>query len=489
MRRVIVLVFLLITVVARAQTPVDKLAADTMKQWKLPGLAIAIVKDDKVVLTKGYGVKELGGTAPVTDETLFQIASTSKAFTTTAMAMLVDDKKLSWDDPVRQHVVYFHLDDACADATVTLRDIVSHRTGLGRHDELWDNSGLTREEIIRAIGKVELSKPIRSAYQYNNIMFMTAGEAVAHASGMPWDDFVRTRIFQPLGMTHSLTTFAQWNASADHASAHRYDAKTGTVSVIKVIDEDNLGPAGTIASCARDMAQWLRFQLADGAIDGKRLVSADALNETKTPQITLRLDGSTRDLNPETNLLAYGMGWNISDYFGSKVISHAGALNSMRTQVVLLPKEHAGFVLMTNEGRGISLMALKLALIDQLLNRPPRDWNAYYLAVEKKLDDDAAAKKIEREAKRRRDTHPSRELAAYAGTYENAAYGPVTVTLENAALVLRWRRLTLPLTHWTYDTFSAFSEADDVDEQVEFRLDADGEVKMLTIFGETFTRK
>ena len=489
MRRVIVLAFLLLAAVARAQTPVDKLAAETMKQWKLPGLAIAIVKDDKVLLTKGYGVKELGGTAPVTDETLFQIASTSKAFTTTAMAMLVDEKKLAWDDPVRQHVVYFHLNDACADSLVTLRDIVSHRTGLSRHDELWDNSGLTREEVIRAIGNVELAKPVRSAYQYNNIMFMTAGEAVAHASGMSWDEFVRTRIFAPLGMTHSITTFAQWSASADHASAHRYDDKTGVVSAIKVVDEDNLGPAGTIGSCARDMAQWLRFQLADGAIDGKRLVSADALNETKTPQMALRLDGSTRDLNPETNLLSYGMGWNISDYFGSKVISHAGALNSMRTQVVLLPKEHVGFVLMTNAGRGISLMALKVALIDLLLNRPTRDWNAYYLGVEKKMDDDAAAKKVEREAKRHRDTHPSRELAAYAGTYENAAYGPLTVALENNALELRWRRMTLPLTHFNYDTFSAFSEADDVDEQVEFRLDANGEVKMLTIFGETFTRK
>ncbi|HJW95808.1 MAG TPA: serine hydrolase [Thermoanaerobaculia bacterium] len=489
MRRVISFVLLLLASIARAETPVDKLALDAMKQWKLPGLAIAIVKDDKVVLTKGYGVKEIGGTAPITDETLFQIASTSKAFTTTAMAMLVDEKKLAWDDPVRQHVVYFHLNDGCADSLVTLRDIVSHRTGLSRHDELWDNSGLSREEVIRAIGSVALTKPYRSAYQYNNIMFMTAGEAVAHASGMAWDDFVRTRIFIPLGMTRSITTFAQWNASADHASAHRYDAKTGTVSIIKAIDEDNLGPAGTIASCARDMAQWLRFQLADGTIDAKRLVSADALNETKTPQMTLRLDGPTRELNPETNLLAYGMGWNISDYFGSKVISHAGALNSMRTQAVLLPKEHAGFVLMTNVGRGTSLLALRMMLTDLLLNRTPRDWNAYYLALDKKIDDEAAAKKVEREAKRHRDTHPSRELAAYAATYENAGYGPLAVTLENGALVLRWRRLTLPLTHFNYDTFSAFSEPDDVDEQVEFRLDASGEVKMLTMFGETFTRR
>src|SRR5436305_9323602 len=201
MRRVIAVAFLLVTRMSQAQNAaIDKLALDTMKQWKLPGLAVAIVKDDRVVLARGYGVKELGGSAPVTDETLFQIASTSKAFTTTAMAMLVDEKKMSWDDPVRQHVVYFHLDDACADAGVTLRDIVSHRTGLSRHDELWDNSGLSREEVIRAIGHVKLAKPFRSAYQYQNIMFMAAGEAVEHASGMSWDDFVRTRIVRPLQM-------------------------------------------------------------------------------------------------------------------------------------------------------------------------------------------------------------------------------------------------------------------------------------------------
>lgn len=490
MRRVIAVAFLLIARMSLAENAaVDRLAQETMKQWKLPGLAIAIVKDDRVVLAKGYGVKELGGSAAVTDETLFQIASTSKAFTTTALAMLVDDKKLAWDDAVRQHVVYFHLDDPCADSQVTLRDVVSHRTGLSRHDELWDNSGMSREEVIRAIGHVELAKPFRSAYQYQNIMFMAAGEAVAHASGMSWNDFVRTRIFQPLRMSRSITTFAEWNASADHAGPHRYDVKSGAVSLYHVVDEDNLGPAGTIASCARDMAQWLRLQLGDGTVDGKKLVSPDSLNETKTPQTTLRLDGATRELNPEANLLAYGMGWNISDYFGSKVISHAGALNSFRTQVVLLPKEHAGIVLMTNVGRGISILALRYALIDQLLGRPSRDWNAYFLGVEKKLDDEAAAKKVERESKRHRDTHPSRELAAYAGTYENAAYGAATVTVENDGLVLRWRRLTLPLAHYNFDTFSAFSEEDDVDEQVEFRLDADGEVRMLTIFGETFTRK
>jgi CubicO group peptidase (beta-lactamase class C family) len=305
---------------------------------------------------------------------------------------------------------------------------------------------------------------------------------------MPWNEFVRKRIFEPLQMSRSATTFAEWNAAKDRASGHRYDPKTGTVTVRTIIDEDNLGPAGTIASCARDMAQWLRFHLANGTIDGKRLVSAEALGETKTPQTLIRLDHSARELNPDANLLAYGMGWNVSDYHGSTLITHAGALNGFRAQIALLPNEHAGVVVMTNAGRGIGVLALRAALIDQLLGRAPRDWNAYYLATEKKLDDEDEKTKRDRDAKRHRDTHPSRDLAAYAGTYVSPAYGPAMVTLENGALVLHWRQLRLPLAHFHFDTFSAVSEEDEVDEQVEFKLGADGEVKTLTIFGETFTR-
>src|SRR5438105_6030105 len=192
---------------------VDKMASDTMRIWQVPGLAVAIVQNDHVVYMKGFGVRELGKPDPVTPDTLFEIASTTKAFTATALAMLVDQKKLDWDDPVRKYVDYFHLADPCADSLVTVRDIVSHRTGLSRHDELWDNSPWTRDEILHRIASIKLTKPIRSAYQYNNIMFMAAGDVVASAARMSWDDFVRTRIFQPLGMTHTRTAFADWASS------------------------------------------------------------------------------------------------------------------------------------------------------------------------------------------------------------------------------------------------------------------------------------
>lgn len=494
MRLSAVLVSLAISLSALAQAPldaktVDRLMNTMMREWQIPGAAIAIVRNDRVVYVNGYGTKELGGTDPVTPDTLFQIASTSKAFTTTALAMLATDKKLTWDDPVRQHLEYFHLSDPCADANVTLRDITSHRTGLTRHDELWDNSPFSREEVVRRIGSIRLAKPFRTTYQYQNIMFIAAGEVVTHASGMAWDDFVRTRIFQPLGMTRTVISDAEWNASADRASGYRYDWTTGRMSPQKPSDTTTIGAGGAIKSSARDMGNWVRFQLADGMFNGMQLVDPDLLTETKTPHTVIRMEGLSRDANPETRLMSYGLGWTLQDYRGELLVSHAGALNGFRTHVDLLPQRNSGFVVMINVGRGLALVALRNSLADLLSGKPMRDWNAYYLMVDRRADEKDAKQREERMAKRQRDTTPTHPLAAYAGTYENKAYGPLTITVVDGMLVLQWAHMTIPLTHFHYDVFTAHSEHDDVDEEVVFGLDETHAVKSLTLFGETFTKQ
>src|SRR5579859_3360377 len=479
----------LLFVASSAFAQYDDLVNATMQQWHLPGLVVAVVQNDRVVYMKVAGVKEIGKPDPITPDTLFEIASTTKAFTTTAMAMLVDEKKMSWDDPVRKHLEYFHLDDPCADATVTLRDIVSHRTGLARHDELWDyNPPATREQIIREAGMLKLSYPIRSMYQYNNIMLSAAGEAVAAAAKMPWEEFIRTRIFVPLDMKDSRVSIADWNRS-DHATGHAWDSKTGRMTPRTFIDYNDIAPAGAIKSSIRDMSQWLRFQLANGAIDGKRLVSVDALQETKTPQTIIRIDEGTREVAPETNILTYGMGWNVQDYRGELLVAHAGALNYFRTQIAMFPKRNAGVVTITNAGRGYGVIALRNAILDRLLGGQTRDWNQYLLDVEARQDAKAETAKKEREAKRHPNTHPSRELQAYAGTYENPAYGQAIVTLENGTLMLRYNRLSAPLTHEQFDTFEFSVPEEDLDEDVQFQLGTDGEVKTLTLFGEAFARK
>ena len=491
-RFALALVLLAAPVVAFAQQidtkAVDRIVTHAMNAFHVPGAAVAVVRNDRVVYAKGYGVTEIGGMKAVTADTLFGLGSTTKAFTTAAMAMLVDEKKMDWDDPVRKYIPYFHLDDPCADSLVTLRDIVSHRTGLSRHDELWDNTPLTREQVIRAIGSVKLTKPFRSAYQYQNIMFITAGEAVASAAGVPWNDFVRTRIFQPLGMNSTAITMAEWNAS-NHAMGHSYDRRNDRVTVRQATDDDNVAPAGSIKSSANDMGQWLRFQLADGAIGGKRLVSADALRETKTPQTVIPLTNETKLVSPETNILNYAMGWNVSDYRGAFLIAHGGALNGFRAQVGLLPQQNAAFAVLINLGRGYAAISMRNSLLDLLLGQPSKDWDAYYLAAEKTTDAKEDAAKAAHEAKRVPNTTPSRALDAYAGTYVSPGYGHATVTLENNALVLHWNQLVVPMTHFHFDTFRAVSDADDVDEDVTFQLNAAGDVKSMTLFGEEFDRQ
>jgi CubicO group peptidase (beta-lactamase class C family) len=401
--------------------------------------------------------------------------------------MLASDKKLAFDDPVRKHLPYFRLSDLCADQAVTLRDIVSHRTGLSRHDELWDDTPLTREDVVRSMAHIGLTKPFRTAYQYQNIMFIAAGEAVAQASGMSWDDFARTRIFQPLRMTRTVTTDAEWNA-AEHATGYRYDWKTGEIRPRRPIDTTTIGAGGAIKSNARDMANWLRFHLAGGKFDGTQLVDPEQLAETKAPHTVIRLEGTTREVNPETQLLAYAMGWNVSDYRGELMVAHAGALNGFRTHVVLLPKKNAGFAIMMNLERGYSLYAMRHAIADLLLHgKVSRDWNAYYLAFEKRTDEKSEQDKQERLAKRVQNTTPTRPLEEYAGQYDNAAYGPVTVTAANGELQMQWQRITAPLAHYHYDVFDA--NAEDVEETVTFTLDDEKKVKGLTLFGERFVKR
>ncbi|MDP9362526.1 MAG: serine hydrolase [Acidobacteriota bacterium] len=493
MRRFVIAIVISLVAVGDAafaqlsEAVLDKDARDTVAAWHVPGLAIAVVQNDRVIFLKGYGIKEVGKSQPVTADTLFEIGSTTKAFTATAMAMLADEKKLSWDDPVRNYVAGFHISDACTDSLITLRDIASHRSGVARHDELWDDSDFSRDELIRRIGAMKISKPIRTAYQYNNLMFVTAGEAAASAAKMPWDQLIRTRIFAPLGMTESRIAFADWPAS-DHATGHRWDGKTERVAMQPMRNYDALAPAGTIKSSAHDMAQWLRFQLAGGVIDGKRLLSQAALDETHTPQTIIPIGPATRALYPETNFLTYALGWNASDYHGELLVAHAGALNGFRTNVALLPKRNLGIVILENVGRGSALAALRNTILDQFLGAPARDWNTDLLDIEKREGLKADAKLAEREAKRVTAPKPSHDLAAFAGTYHNAGFGDATISVANDALVLHWERLTLPLVHENYDTFSAIDTVEDIDETVQFRLGAGGDVASMTLFGEELVR-
>ena len=431
------------------ETAVDTLARAALRDWRVPGVAVAVVRDDAVVYLKGHGVRDLGTQAPVTPDTLFPLASCTKAFATTAMALLVDEKRLRWDDPVRKHLPSFRLGDPHADADVRLVDLVTHRTGLRSHDMLWYRAPWSQEEVIRRAGRLPLDFPFRTTFQYQSTMFTAAGRAVAAASGEPWADFTRKRLLDPLGMKGAVFTTTDADKLTDRASPHR--RRDGRTDVIPFYPMEAPDAAGSLHAGARDLAQWLRFHLAEGVIGGRRLVTAASLRETYKPQIVLRLEGATRDLNPETYLMSYGMGWLVHDYRGHGLLSHAGLIDGFRAQVTLVPRARVGFVLLCNLHQTRMNLALSNALVDLLLGLPRKDWNAYFLGVVKK-EEEATRERLRR-LEARPNHPPSLRPADYAGPYEHPAYGTARVSAKDGGLVLDWGSFTMPLRTLAGETF------------------------------------
>ncbi len=463
----------------RPDADIDRVIRDALKAWGVPGVAVAVVRDDQIVYLKGHGLRQVDSDRPVTPDTIFPLASCTKGFTTTLMAMLVDEGKLGWDDPVRKHLPWFHLADPLADREVTLRDLVTHRTGLRGHELLWYRSPWKLEEIIRRAGLLPLDRPFRTTMQYQSTMFTAAGLAAAAAAKATWADLIRNRILTPLEMRSASLTTDEAEKIPDRAMPHRTGA-SGKPEAIVWYPQETPDPAGSLNVSVRDLAHWLRFQLAEGCYNGRRLVSTEALRDTRTPQIALPLEGIDRELNPETNLMSYAMGWLIQDYRGKLLVSHAGAIDGFRASLLLLPREHLGIALLYNLHQSRLNMALGNSLTDLFLDLPHRDWNGYFLGVVRKEQAAARARAEKRLAGRHPNTKPSLALSAYAGQYEHPTYGTARITVEDGQLVLRWSRFRCPLAHFHYDTFTV---NDDVlaGTTVSFALGADGSVAAMRV--------
>ena len=465
---------------------IDAAVQKAMHDWGVPGTAIAIVRGDDIVLTQGYGVKELGRADPVTANSLFAIGSTTKAFTAAAAAMLVDEGKMNWDEPVRKYIEFFHLSDPLADQMVTLRDLLCHRTGLSRNDMLWYGSASTSEDIIRKIAWIKPTRPFRSTWQYNNLMFLSAGYAVSKTAAMPWADFIQKRIFNPLEMTTADCTTAVAEKSPDHASPHRKIA--ANTAVIPWYNLDNIQPAGAINAGAQDLAKWVRFQLSDGAVQGKRLISPRNMAEMHTPQMVMRPEDWGREFNPETHQMSYGLAWMIHDYRGLHLVSHGGAIDGFRANITLLPDQKIGIVVLSNLDQENMPEALRYSLIDIVMGLPTRDWDAVLMAHfgEETKKEAAAAKKFL--DSRVPNTKPSRELDAYAGEYVEPAYGTAVVKVENGALSVEWSSYRQPLEHFHFDTFRVKGGRLS-GTPLLFHLSAAGDVESMSFLGVEFRRK
>jgi len=457
---ILLLVLLLLARTCLAQqapqlSQLDAYFQKALKDWDQPGMAIAIVKDGKPVLVKGYGLREIGKPEKVDENTLFNIASNTKAFTAAAVAMLVDEGKLKWDDHVVDYLPYFQLYDPYVTAETRIRDLLCHRVGLRTFsgDLLWYGTAYTPEEVLRRARYLKPTFPFRSGYGYSNLMFIAAGEVIAKVSGKSWPDFVKQRLLGELGMNRTVTSPKEAQASGNAATPHA--VIKGKLQTVPWFKSEAMGAAGGICASASDMARWLALQLAHGNLNGKRLFSEAASLAMWTPQVSFPVSAAVQKQYPGQHFSGYGLGWSLKDYRGRLVVSHGGALDGMFSQVTLVPEENLGIAVLTNGATDIGA-PLAYRAIDAFLGAPERDWSTESLQRFQQGQKREAERRTNNPKDRVPGTRPSLALGEYAGAYGGAMYGDATISLENGALVLRLLPdpdLVADLVHWHYDTF------------------------------------
>ena len=463
---VVVLLGLLVPA-ARAQRPADIAALDAYfaaarSAWNVPGFAVAIVKDDSVVLAKGYGVRELGKPDPVDAQTLFAIASNTKAFTVAALARLVDEGRLAWDDRVADHLPFLVLYAPYVTREIEIRDLLSHRSGLGTYsgDLLWYGTTYGRDEVLRRLRYLPPAGAFRADYGYSNVMFLAAGQLVPAATGRSWDEYIETEFFAPLGMDRSVTSVDslpnRTNVATPHGEATPHGGRPGQIVTYPWYSWDNVGPAASIISSVAEMAKWIRLQLHHGTWNGRTYFSAARSREMWTPQISFRVSAGAEERYPSTHFRGYGFGWGLMDYRGRKVMSHGGAADGMYSRVVLVPEEGLGMVILTNSMTSLPA-ALSYRILDAFLGGAEQDWSAEFLAEDRRGSERWAARWAQWDRERVPNTTPSLPLEGYTGTFGGELYGDATLTLENGGLVLRLLPapdMVADLTHWQHDTFT-----------------------------------
>jgi CubicO group peptidase (beta-lactamase class C family) len=464
---------------------------EAMRNWKIPGMAVAIVKDDKVVLAKGFGVKEYSKEDKVDEMTLFAIASNTKAFTAAALSILVDEGKIEWDDRVCEYLPFFRLYDPYVTEEMRIRDLLCHRSGLGTFsgDLLWYETPYTAEEVVK---RARYLKPVfgfRSGYGYSNIMFMAAGEIIPAATGKKWEDFVKERIFTPMGMQVTHVGTSKLKKHENVATPH-YVTTEGETLTISYTSSDVIASAGGINSNVSEMSRWLIMLLNNGVFDNTRILSEDQIWEMWKQHTVIPVSKSTKELFPTNHFNSYGLGWGLSDYHGHKIVSHGGGLDGMISRVAMVPEINLGLVVLTNSINSLP-SALSYKIIDTYLGVPSKDWSQIYLERDRKSseEDQERIAKIKEKITMREKTAPTPKLEDFTGSYGGPMYGDAVVTLEKDHLVLNF--LPTPvfisdLTYMYHDTFllklrNKFSFIPHGIGTVQFLRDMDGKVVEMKV--------
>jgi CubicO group peptidase (beta-lactamase class C family) len=494
----LLVVYLVVAAVALSQhvADIDAYVEKVRKTFDVPGVSLTIVKDGKVVVAKGYGIKTTGKPEKVDAHTLFGIASNTKLFTATALALLVEEGKLEWDAPVVRYLPWFQLADPYVTRELTIRDLLVHRSGLGlgAGDLLWwPPSTYTRNEIARRLRFIPLSTSFRSAYAYDNVLYLVAGEVIQAVSGLSWEDFVTARILKPAGMVESTVRHGDPGPAKNVATPH--GPINGTVQPVKSFDSDNTNPAGGINTNAVDMAKWLITQLDSGRVaDGSRVFSPRSTRQLWGIVTPLGIGEPAPELavlKPEFN--GYALGIQVRDYRGTKILTHTGGLPGYVSRVTMVPKLKLGIAVLTNQESGVAFESLTYLILDQFLELPYTDWAAAYKRVDARRDSIQAA--ADRKSMARTDSVKTLPLPLerYAGTYTDPWYGDMTITLQDGKLRISMTHtpaLQGTLEYWQYGSFIArWSDPElRADAFVVFSLAPEGrieQVKMKAVSSET----
>jgi CubicO group peptidase (beta-lactamase class C family) len=456
-----------------ATSDFDSYVAQTMQDFKVPGAAVAIVRDGKVLVAKGYGFRDVEKQLPVTTKTLFPIASISKSFTVTTLGMMVDQGVVDWDKPVRDYLPGFRMYDPVATDEMTPRDLVTHRSGLPRHDLVWYGSPFSQKEIVERLRYLEPNKPFRQTFQYNNLMFITAGYLESVLNHSRWQEAVQKLVLTPIGISGTLFSSAEAQKNSDCAQPYRENRRTEEVQHIAFGQFGDVGAAGGINSNLDDMVRYLLFHMAKGKLEGKQLLSENSSSQMQTPQMVIQ---GERDY-PELGDSSYGMGFFVSTYRGHKLVEHGGNLDGFSLEFTFLPEDRIGVIVLANLDQSRFRDALPFDVFDRALGLQPLPWNERFVAREHK--------EAEAENTAEDKGFTGRRVQEFVGEYSNPGYGLVTIALAESPGDLQFtlNNLTRTVKHFHYDTFAVPPDPIDVLEKlkISFVTDLNGDISSVSI--------
>ena len=459
----------------------DKEMVKNLKDWNMPGVGVGIVKDGKLVFVKGYGYRDYEKKLPITANTLFQIASNTKLFTSTAIGFMVNEGKLDWDKPIKTFVPSIEFFNNDLNNSITIRDMLSHRTGVTRHDLIWYKSDFTRKEFFEKLKYLEPAQPIRQGFLYNNLMYASAGHIIELLENKTWEQYVQEKILTPLKMNSTVFSIPEMEKQSDIFVPYNEKRDTTTLYKINYLSEtDGLGPAGSLISNINDLSHWLSALMNKGVYEGKQVIPEAVVNETMEPSIALHnysLDqGFTEVLNP-----VYGMGRQTVSYRGHQLVLHGGDLNGIHSQISYMPQDKVGVIIFVIGDHSLSYNSLTYNIYEHLLGLSITPWS------ERGLKNRDASKKIAKAGRAKAtigqipNTKPSHPLTDYVGNFENEAYGIINISQKDAQMLFTLHHIKLPLHHFHYDRFDTTNDEEDGLYTLNYQTNPQGDIDRFVV--------